>query len=118
MSTQRPVKIFLITVALVGAALLLPLLIGVWLPDVFLGRPQKIASLRLADSTEFEVVQYWNHVDFYTTELRCSLADGQRKTWVLDGDDRKRWHIPISVDESAGTVSVAHDGANLKTIKW
>jgi len=84
----------------------------------FSGRTHTIASLRLSDGSEFEVVQYWNHIDFYNTELRHRLPDGQQQTWVLDGDDHKRWHIPLTVDEAARTVSVPHQGPNLKTIQW
>jgi hypothetical protein len=114
----RAGKILLLVVLLISAVLLVPLAFGVWVPDVFSGRSHTIASLRLSDGSEFRVVQYWNHIDFYSTELQHIQPGGQHESWVLDGDDRKRWHIPISVDENARTVSVPHEGPNLKTIAW
>jgi hypothetical protein len=117
-STRRAVNFLLVLALVVAALLCLPLAIGVWLPDVFVARSPTIASLRLSDGSEFRVVQYWNHFDFYTTELRHIFPDGPQQTWVLDGDDHKRWRIPLTVDENARTVFVPHQGANLKTIKW
>jgi hypothetical protein len=111
-------RILLFFFLLVAAILILPLGVGVWSPDVLCGGSHTIASQRLGDGSEFRVVQYWNHVDFYTTELRRIFPDGHHESWVLDGDDRKRWRIPLTVDESARTVSVPQEGATSKTIKW
>jgi hypothetical protein len=63
-------------VTVITAVLLLPLGAGIWLPDVLSGRPYTIALHRLKDGSEFRVVQYWNHADFYTTELRHTFPDG------------------------------------------
>jgi hypothetical protein len=116
--TRPAAKILLFCVVLVATILLLPLRVGVWSPDVLSGRSHLIASQRLSDGSEFRVVQYWNHFDFYTTELRHVFPDGHDESWVLDGDDRKRWWIPLNVDESARTVSVPHEIPDAKTIKW
>ena len=102
--------------AAVAAVLGLPLTIGVWLPDIFLAAPRTLASAALADGSELRVVQYWNHVDFYTTELWHTTPAGQRDIQVLDGDHCKSWFIPMSVDVHHRIVSVTLCDGREKTI--
>jgi hypothetical protein len=101
-----------------AAILLLPLAIGVWSPDLLSGRSHTIAQQRLRDGSEFRVVQYWNRVDFYSTELHHVFPDGHDQTWVVDGDDRKRWRIGMTVDENARTVLISDRGGTSRTVKW
>ena len=61
-------KRLLVTSLIVGlvfpALMGLPLLIGVWLPDVISAQEHTLAEQRLASGHTFRVVQYWNRVDF------------------------------------------------------
>jgi len=104
--------------AILCAALFLPLLIGVWLPDVFGGSDRTLASATLTNGYSFQVVQYWNHIDFYTTELRITSPDGKTDTRTLDGDDAKSWSVPMKVDEQLRVVSVTLGGGRLKQESW
>jgi hypothetical protein len=81
-------------VLLVAAAFLAPLLIGVWLPDV-LGREVTIQTVRLNDGETISVVQYWNYVDFYSTEARVTDSSGRTTVHTLDGDDHRHSIVPI-----------------------
>jgi hypothetical protein len=45
-------------VIFVPLAVFAPLLIGVWLPDVFPGRVHLLAATKLPDGTDFRVTQY------------------------------------------------------------
>jgi hypothetical protein len=49
-------------------------------------------------------VQYWNRVDFYSTELRVTSPGGSTETHTLDGDDSKSWRLPLVVDEQRQTA--------------
>jgi hypothetical protein len=100
-----------------AAVFLLPLWAGAWLPDVFSGRTYTLAVTKLADGSDFRIVQYWGG-DFYTTELWITFPDGRRECQVLDGDDSKSWHLPMAVDPASRTVSVTLSGNRPKTIKW
>jgi hypothetical protein len=82
----------------------------VWLPDVFTGAKHILASVSLADGNSFQIVQYWNHIDFYSTVLHHRKPDGSTETIPLDGDDRKRWKLPITVDEQKKIVTVTSSG--------
>ncbi len=95
-----------VSLIIIGAALLLPLAIGVWLPDVFLARPHTLASRDATNGHRFRVVQYWNRIDFYSTELHIISPDGRTDVRTLDGDDWKRWSVPIVIDEGNRVVSV------------
>lgn len=111
------------TIIVVGASipvlvLLLPLLIGVWLPDVFFGGTHTLASVSLTNGYTFRVVQYWNHVDFYSTELHVVSPDGRTEIHTLDGDDAKSWRVPITVDELHRVASVTLGGGRLRTVNW
>ena len=96
----------------------LQLLVGVWLPDVFGSADHTLAEQRLASGQLFRVVQYWNHVDFYSTELRVTSPDGRTETNTLDGDDSKSWRLPLVIDESHHTATVTLDGGRVKTVDW
>ena len=115
---KKPLIILLVVSVLVGALLGLPLLIGIWLPDVFLAPQHTLAEQRLASGHSFRVIQYWNHGDFYNTELLHTSPDGTVETHVLDGDDDKSWRVPLVVDEQHKTVTVTLGGGRVKKVDW
>src|SRR6476620_5481322 len=55
-------------------SLVLPLAMGVWLPDIF-GKQHTLSSTTTSTGYHVSIVQYWNHVDFYTTEARVTAPD-------------------------------------------
>ncbi len=79
----------------------------IWPPDLVHDRIHTLASLRLSDGNLFTVSQYWNHVDFYTTELQHTSPGGQVATYTLDGDDHKRWTVRIVPDSQNRLVTVS-----------
>ena len=113
---KRDTLLPLSLLAAVGLVFLLPLAIGIWIPDVFASTPRTLAAAKLADGGELRVVQYWNHVDFYTTELWHTSPAGSRDVRVLDGDDCKSWCVPLVVDSLNQTVSVTLCGGRQKTV--
>lgn len=92
--------------------------IGVWLPDVFTREEHLLATRTLADGRTFQVVQYWNGLDFYTTDLRIASPGGQRAFHTLDGDDCKTWSVPLTVDEANHTAIVILKDDRTKTVVW
>lgn len=106
-------KIVLQIVAFVAGPvvlMLLPLFVGVWLPDVFVDRVYVLAEAKSSDGTQFRVEQFWNHGDFYTTNLLVTYPDGTVTSDTLDWDDAKRWSIPLVVDEKRRTVTIDLNG--------
>ena len=75
-----------------------------------------LAHVTASTGSTYDVVQYWNHVDFYTTELRVTLADGTTKVVTLDGDDAKTWSVPLTVDEVRGVATVVLSGHRTRTV--
>jgi len=110
--------ILLIAGLLLGALFILPLLIGVWLPDVISAPEHTLAEQRLASGHSFRVVQYWNRVDFYSTELRVTSPGGSTETHRLDGDDSKSWRLPLVVDEQRQTATVTLGGGRVRKVDW
>jgi hypothetical protein len=109
----------LIFAGIVAALMILPLGIGIWLPDVFIDREHTLAQQRLADGHEFRIIQYWNHGDFYNTELLHTAPDGTVLTnVVLDPDDGKRWRASVTVNEDTRQATVALSGRGPRTISW
>ena len=96
--------------AIVAPLWALGLLIGVWLPDVVFAPRSTIAYKTLPSGYSFRVIQYWNRVDFYSTELHITFPDGRKQVHTLDGDDNKSWSVPMSVDESNRVVRVILSG--------
>ncbi len=92
-------------VSFVLAALLLPLIIGVWLPDILLGQQRVLAEQTLPTDQTYRVVQYWNYVDFYTTELRVLNADGSRQRCIIDGDDNLHFAADLALGDAPAAAS-------------
>ena len=115
---KRLLAIVLIVTFLFGALLGLPLLIGIWIPDVLTASQHTLAEQRLASGHSFRVIQYWNHGDFYNTELLHTSPDGTVETHVLDADDSKSWSVPLMVDEQHKTATVTLGGGRLKKVDW
>jgi hypothetical protein len=104
--------------AAMAAVLFLPLCIGIWLPDVLLSTPRTLAAVALPSGEAFRVIQYWNHCDFYNTELIHTSVDGTTATNVLDGDDSKTWSVPMTVNEASKTVAVTLGGNRKQVVSW
>ena len=115
---KKLLTILLIVGVLIGALLSLPLLIGIWLPDVISAPQHTLAEQRLASGHSFRVIQYWNRGDFYNTELLHTLPDGTVETHVLDADDSKSWSVPLVVDEQHKTATVTLGGGRVKKVDW
>jgi hypothetical protein len=109
-----------LTLAFVMAIVVLgfPLLVGVWLPDVFIDRIHTLADQRLGSGHSFRVIQYWNHGDFYNTEFQHTGPDGAVSREVLDGDDSKRWRATLTVDEHTRRATVALRGRKERNFTW
>ena len=99
-------------VAVVGfvVAFYAPLVIGgVWIPD-FTGKSRILGQTVDSTGQRLEVVQFWNHVDFYTTELVVTKTDGTILRKLIDGDSKKGWTARITVDETKRTAAVMING--------
>jgi len=80
-------------------SVMLPLAMGVWLPDVF-GKQHTLCSATTSAGYQISIVQYWNHVDFYTTEARVTSPDGVTVISLVDGDASKTWSAILEIDPS------------------
>ncbi len=67
------------------------LLFGVSPLDPLLRTTHILAKAESKDDHQFAVMQYWNGVDFYTTELWHKEADShdQIRMVIVDADDKK-----------------------------
>jgi hypothetical protein len=115
---RRLLVIALIINLLFVALLGLPLLIGVWLPDVISAPRHILAERRLANGHSFRVIQYWNRCDFYNTELLHFSPDGTVERQLLDADDSKSWRVPLLIDEQHKTAKITLSGGRVKTVDW
>lgn len=115
---KKRIRIFALVALAFGALFGLPLLIGVWLPDVIIASHHTLAEQRLASGHTFRVVQYWNRADFYSTELHIITPDGRTEVHTLDGDDSKSWHLPLTIDELRHTATVILGGGRERKVNW
>ena len=115
---SRSVFSWLLVGVLVPTTIAWPLVCGVWPPDIFtLGSSRTLVEITGPSGTKYRVAQYWNHLDFYTTELRVTLADTRNKVIELDGDDQKSWSVPLTVDEVGDIVTVGLSGHRTKKVR-
>lgn len=114
-------KLLRVLAFVTGAALLLFFAVaafGVWVPDLYSDAHHTLATAALPSGYGFHVVQYWNHFDFYSTELHVQTPDGHTEVHTLDGDDAKSWHVPLRVDEPGRTATVVLGGNRERTVHW
>ena len=93
-----------------------PLAIGVWIPD-FTGKSRIVAETVDSSGQRFQVIQFWNYVDFYTTELVVSKTDGTTSRKLIDGDSSKASRARITVDEAKRTATVEANGMAYPTVE-
>lgn len=93
----------------VMAGFAVPLKYGVWLPDVF-GKQHTLCSATASTGHRINLVQYWNHIDFYTLEARITKPDGITSVSTLDGDASKIWKIEIEIDPSQTSATYRYAG--------
>ncbi len=97
-----------ISLALTIAAIL-PLGWGIWLPDIP-GQPNTLASAKTPSGHRITVVQYWNHIDFYTTEARVTAPNGVTTVMIQDDDSNKEWSTSIEIDPSQNRATFLLSG--------
>ncbi|WP_395751757.1 hypothetical protein [Prosthecobacter sp.] len=111
-------RVLLITSLALTIALLLSLQLGFWLPDILNPSEHTLAEQHLPTGHQFQVVQYWNGMDFYSTELRITTPDGSTASHTLDGDDSKSWSLPLLIDAPHHTATITLSGNRAKTVDW
>ncbi len=84
----------------------------VWPPDVITGRKIRLCSAHSKAGDRFEVSQYWNYEDFYTTELLHIRPDGREHKDVVDSDDNKEWSCSARVLENEKLLLLAFSAKN------
>ena len=90
---------------------------GIWLPDVF-GKQHTLCSATTATGHRISIVQYWNHVDFYTTEARVIGPDGVTSVTVIDGDASKTWSARLEIDPSQNLATYWIPTGRTDTLTW
>ena len=75
-------------------------IVGVWPPDIGSRKPALLATAESVSGERFKIVQFWNGVDFYTTQVEDIRPDGTVHIAVIDGDDRKQWPCSAKVIEA------------------
>ena len=78
----------------------------VWPPDVASPRVRVLASVASAAGHRFQVVQYWNRREMYTTELEHLTPDGVFTVAQIGWDDTKAWFSKIRVSAAEDKVFV------------
>lgn len=117
---RKPLGIegWLVSVSLVVfLSFFLPLIYGVWLPDVF-GKQHTLCSATTKSGHSVSIVQYWNHVDFYTTEARVTSPGGVTTTTLIDGDAAKSWSATLEIDPSQTSATYRIPNGRTATITW
>ena len=99
-----PIRIVVVVVGL--AAFVICTAHVVWPPDLASPRVHVLASATAPTGDKFQVVQYWNRGDMYTTEFEHLAADGTFTVTQIDWDDAKQWFSRIRLSEQEGKVLV------------
>ena len=119
MKNILPLKNLAIAFLILAAVFLLPLCVGVWVPDILFGKTRTIASASSDSGVKFELNQFWNNVDFYTTELRVIEPSGHENTILVDGDASKAWNAKLVIDEKKRIAYAVYvGGLRSQELSW
>lgn len=117
--TQKKKRIAALSVPVVlMICLLLPLTVGVWLPDTFSFKPHTLALTTTPNGHTFRIIQYWNGEDFYNTELWHTYPNGKLDRKVVDSDDVKQWNASLSVDAAHQQVGMTIGENHFQPQPW
>ncbi len=86
--------------------------------DVLTGKERIVARQRLPNGDRIEIVQYWNHGDFYNLDLRHVVEGGKRFECVIDPDCNRIARCVIEVDAGRGEATVKVRKAIWARYKW
>lgn len=114
-SPLHPAHLLVYLITSLGA-MLLPLRVGVWIPD-FTGLPHTLGKVTATSGHEISVVQRWNYRDFYTTSAMVRAPDGSIDQRLIDGDGPKRWSMEIRLNDSQ-SATVFLDGGFPMVVRW
>ena len=117
---RRPLQIIGWSIVSLGVAMAVyvPLRFHVWLPDVVFAPRRTLATTNSSDGNSFQVVQYWNHADFYSTVLLVTPPNAPTQEFMLDGDDSKTWDTALTINETTRVATVALSQGRTKSIPW
>jgi|SRR3954468_13075278 len=102
--------------SMISIVLFVPLMIGIWVPDVIAAPRNVLAEERRENGESVRVIQYWNRCDFYSTELEYGATNGVLTKCLLDGDDSKSWRVRVSVDWDGKKARVTLGGGRLRIV--
>jgi hypothetical protein len=101
-----------------GITLSLPLLIGIWLPDVITAQHHT----RHSNGSRADIPFAWCNIGTASISIPPSCTSlhpaGRTEVHTLDGDDSKSWRLPFRIDEQRRTATVVLDGGRIKTVDW
>jgi hypothetical protein len=97
----KKLALILFAVALIP---FLPLIIGIWIPDVVVPNINVLSEQTLSSGSVVQLIQCWNKKDFYNTELIQVDPDGEKRYVVLDYDDSKHWSVDLEVSGHVAIV--------------
>lgn len=105
------IAVVLIIVAAVSSWFISPV-------DVLTGKERVVAKQQLPNGDRIEIVQYWNHGDFYNLDLRHITEAGTEYECVIDPDCNRIPRCRVEVDAVRGEVTVTAGRAIWARYKW
>lgn len=66
----------------------------------------------------FSIEQYWNGVDFYSTELIHRTTSGETYSVLIDGDDSKVWKCRFEAEGKASELKLLTHRNFLAIYNW
>ena len=108
-----PIRVVIVSV--ISAAFITCVAHVIWPPDVVRPRVHVLASATASMGDRFQVVQYWNRGDMYTTELEHLSPDGTFTVAQIDNEEGKQWFTRIRLSEQEQKAVVTFP---LRSTRW
>lgn len=86
--------------------------------DILSGKERVVAKQQLPNGDKIEIVQYWNHGDFYNLDLWHFTSAGRRYECVIDPDCNRIPRCQVEVDAVRGEVTIKAGGGVWARYKW
>ena len=86
--------------------------------DVLTGKERIVGKQQLPNGDRIEIVQYWNHGDFYNLDLRHTTEAGAQYECVIDPDCNRIPRCQVEVDAVRGEAIVTAGAGIWARYKW
>jgi hypothetical protein len=105
---------FIILGCVLALALMFAISRLIWIPDLWRQGRRVVHAFEDRDGNKYQVMEWWNRVDFYSVEFVHSCSNGATHTALIDSDASKWWSCEIALSKTNQDLIVVTRNKNIE----